>query len=188
MEATEVEVETEVEVVEGTIETLESKVEGRQFCPACGWLGQVQVDKRTGAKVVGTSAAVGGTGVAVAGAAGMASGMVVLLIGLAANVLGIICFATLILAPFGVLLEIVGVICDVVGAIMLAAGGTAATVGTTVAVGGGAMAGHAHHAAKAAAKAPTQCPDCKNFGVIPATSPVALDAIRRSPTLSAKVM
>jgi len=175
------------EVQEGVIETLEFKVEGLRFCPACGWLGQTQADKRTGAKVVGTTAAVGGSGVAVAGAAGMATGMVVLLIGLAANVLGIVCFATLILAPFGVLLEILGVLCDVVGAIMLSAGGTAAAVGTTVAVGGGAMAGHAHHAAKAAANAPVQCPDCRNFGVIPANSAVALEQIRNSPALSAKV-
>jgi len=178
--------ESETEAVEGKIEPLDPNLLGHQFCPSCGWIGQSQFKMRSGAKVIATTAALGGTGVAVAGAAGMATGTIVLLIGLAANVLGILCFSTLILAPFGILLEILGVICDVIGGIMLVAGGTAAGVGTTVAVGGGAMAGHAHHAAKAAAKAPTQCPECRNFGVIPAYSPVAIEQIRNSPMLTAK--
>lgn len=139
------------------------------LCTTCGWLGRFRSNAPayTGTKVVGTAAAVGGTGIAALGCGGSVLGIGLILIGLP------------LLFVFGL-----GVIPIGIGTVLLTVGGTATTAGATVASSGASAAAGASSAARNAAAAPNQCPQCKNFGLIPALSPMAIHQIQNTPVLA----
>jgi RNA polymerase subunit RPABC4/transcription elongation factor Spt4 len=146
---------------------LDNPLMGHHLCTSCGWVGQLGGPEKGPSTFGGTVAAVGGTVAAVGGGAGMSIGVILILIGLPLLLVGCI-----------------GAIPIILGIILLLAGGTATTAGTSIGIAGANSRSSAKREQKEIEKAANQCPACKNTGVVPAVSPVAMKMIQENPMIT----
>lgn len=133
-------------------------------CPQCGWLGRFRCPDGGPSGMGGTAAVAGGTAITGFGLVGVIGGIVLVLVGIP------------LLLFFGL-----GIIPITIGGILIALGSTATTAGVTVGVAGAESVSRANQIRQSMANAPQVCPACRNPGLIPATSPIALDMIQSNP-------
>jgi len=140
------------------------------YCTVCGTVAKMGAGPKGPSGKGGMVALAGGSIFAGMGTLGIIIGIVLILIGIPMLML------------FGL-----GIIPIALGGMIISVSGTATAVGTTVAATGGSAMSRASNTRAKLAAAPGQCPSCRNVGVIPLSSPMAVKAMADNPALAETV-